>query len=260
MTWAMKRQLLYIVILLLFFLVLGFLIIYPSLNNEPTCTDRKQNGTETGVDCGGSCLKACVAQVDPVSVLWARAFRVVPGRYNAVAYLENHNVNTAINKINYRFRFADANNIYIGKRDGSTYVPPSGTFAIFEPGIDIGNSIPVYTTFEFTQAPDWTFVSEEKLNQLKVLVSDINLEGEKTSPVLSATVKNNSFFQIEDMDVVAILYDANHNAVSASRTYLEKLAGEERKNVHFTWPEAFSGEVIKTEIIPMYNIFSVKLK
>jgi len=222
--------------------------------------DNKQNGNETGIDCGGSCALACLAQVDPVSILWARSFRVVPGRYNAVAYLENHNKNNVVNKINYRFRFADSNNVYIGKREGSTYVPPSGRFAVFEPGIDIGHSIPVYTTFEFTQVPQWTSVSQEKINQLKVLVSNINLVNEDTSPVLSATIKNNSLFTVNEIDVVAVLYDASGNAVSASRTFLDKLSGEESREINFTWPEPFSGKVIEKEIIPIYNINSAQLK
>ncbi|OGI60423.1 hypothetical protein A2641_00130 [Candidatus Nomurabacteria bacterium RIFCSPHIGHO2_01_FULL_37_25] len=260
MTWAFKRQFLYVFILILFFSVFGFLIIYPRLNKAPSCMDGRQNGNETGVDCGGSCVNACLAQVDEISVLWARAFRVVPGRYNAVAYLENHNKNTAIDKITYRFRFADSNNIYIGKREGVTYVPPSGKIAIFEPAIDLGNSVPVYTTFEFTQIPQWVTVSEEKINQLKVLVSNINLSNEDTSPRLSADIKNNSFFVIREMNAVVILYDANHNAVSASRTYLDVLNPEENKVVNFTWPEPFTSLITVKEIIPLYNIFSVQLK
>ena len=260
MTWAFKRQIFYIVILLLFFGIFGFLITYPSFNKPPTCADSKQNGDETGVDCGGSCAKACLSQVDEISILWARAFKVVPGRYNAVAYLENHNKNTAVNKINYRFRFADKNNVYIGKREGSTYIPPSGKFAVFEPGIDIGNSIPIYTTFEFTQTPEWTTIPPEKINQLQVLVSNINLMNEETSPVLSATIKNNSFFVIKEVDIIAILYDANRNAVSASRTYLNELVAGENREVNFTWPEPLPDKVIAKEIIPLYNIFLVQLK
>jgi len=236
------------------------LIAAPILNKAPSCFDGKQNGTETGVDCGGSCAAACTSQVDAISVLWARAFKVVPGRYNAVAYLENHNKNTAINEINYRFRFADANNVYIGKREGSTFVPSGGKFAVFEPGIAIGNSIPVYTTFEFTSVPQWVTVSQQKISQLQVSASNITLLNEDTSPRLSATVTNNSFFTIPEIDVVAILYDANQNAISASRTYLETMAGGESRDVNFTWPEPFSSKIIVKEIIPMYNIFSVQLK
>lgn len=258
MTWAFRRQFFYIIILILFIAVFGFLIAYPSLNKEPSCTDNKQNGTETGVDCGGMCTRACLMQVDSISILWSRAFKVVPGRYNAVAYLENHNINTAVEKINYRFRFADANNVYIGKREGSTYVPPSGKFAVFEPAIAIGNSIPVYTSFEFTQVPQWLTLSQEKINQLQILTSKITLADEDTSPVLSATIKNNSLFMIPEVDVVAILYDTNHNAISASRTYLNYFAGEESRDINFTWPEPLPSKVIYKEIIPMYNIFLVK--
>lgn len=260
MTWAFKRQIFYIGILILFFSIFGFLIIRPLFVKAPTCGDGKQNGNETGVDCGGTCLKACVSQVDKISVLWSRAFRVVPGRYNAVAYLENHNKNTAINKINYRFRFADENNVYVGKREGSTFIPPSGKFAIFEPAVDTGHSIPVYTTFEFTQTPDWVQVAQEKTGQLEVLVSNINLINEDSNPVLSATIKNNSFFFIPEVKIVAILYDANHNAVSVSHTFLDGLAGEEKRDITFTWPEPFSSKIVSKEIIPMYNIFLVKLK
>ena len=260
MTWAFKRQFLYIIILLLFMGIFGFLIISPSLNKSPTCADGKQNGGETGVDCGGSCLRACFAQVDPISVLWSRSFKVVGGRHNAVAYLENHNKNTAVNKINYRFRFADANNVYIGKRDGSTYVPPSGKFAVFEPAIDVGNSIPVYTTFEFTEVPQWVTVSEEKIRQLQVLISNISINSLDRSTRLSATITNNSLFIIPSVKVIAILYDELGNSLAVSSTYIDVLNREEVKDINFTWPEIIPNRVVAKEIIPIYNIFSVRLK
>lgn len=260
MSWAIQRQIFYVGIFLVIFLVLVFSIVYPRLNVAPSCVDNKQNGNESGVDCGGSCALACTAQVDEVSVLWARAFRVIPGRYNAVAYLENHNNNVAVNKVSYRFRFADANNIYIGKREGSTYIPPSGKFAVFEPGIDIGNSIPVYVTFEFTEPPQWVTVPQEKISQLQVSVSNISLSNEATSPLLSATIKNNSFFIIPEVRVVTILYDSSGNAISASSTFIDSLAAEEQKELNFTWPEPLPGNIVAKEIIPQYNIFLVKLK
>jgi len=260
MTWASKRKVFYLAIVAVVVLFFIYLTIRPYLNQAPTCFDGRQNGTETGIDCGGSCQIACTLQVDKISVLWSRAFEVVPGRYNAVVYLENHNKDTVINSIGYRFRFADKNNVYIGKREGTTYIPPSGKFAIFEPAIDLGNSVPVYTTFEFTQTPTWITVSEEKANQLKILVSDIKLENEDSSPKLSATVKNNSLFQIPEVNIVAILYDEKGNAVSASKTYLDVLNGEETRTINFTWPEAFTDKVVVKEIIPVFNIFSVKLE
>src|SRR3989344_1220537 len=260
MTWALQRQLFYVGILAVFFIIFGFLIIYPKLNRPPTCMDNKQNGIETGVDCGGSCTNACRAEVEDISVLWSRSFEVVPGRYNAVAYIVNHNKFAAVDKISYRFRFADKDNVYLGKRDGSTIIPPGGNFAIFEGAVDMGQSVPVYTTFEFIEAPHWIQVAPEKLIHLKVLVSDIKLENETSAPYLSATIKNYSLFDTPEGNVVAILYDAYHNAVSVSSTYLDKLAGEESQNLNFTWPQAFNYQIVTKEIIPMYNISRVEWK
>ena len=260
MTWALRRQLFFTSILLAIFLFLGYLIVSLYINKLPTCTDNKQNGNETGIDCGGSCVRACTLEVDKVSVLWARSFEVIPGRYNAVAYFENHNKNAAVSKIKYKFRFSDKDNIYIGKRDGETFIPPFGKFAIFEPAIGVGNSMPVYTTFEFTEVPIWEQVPIDKLNQLKISVADIKLENENDSPYLSATLKNNSLFTIPEVGVVALLYDEKGNVLSASRTYLDSLSGEESTRINFTWPKPFSGKVIAKEIIPMYDIFSAKLK
>ena len=260
MTWARERQIFYLGILIAVLLVFGFLIIYPYINRPPTCTDGVQNGTESGVDCGGACKLACFAETDPISILWSRAFKVVPGRYNAVAYLANHNPNKVVEKINYRFRFADANNVYIGKREGSTFVPPAGKFAVFESAIDVGNSIPVYTSFEFTSAPTWIQVDPEKVSQLNLTVGNIVLSGETTSPYLTANIKNNSLFLVPEVGVVAILYDALGNAVSVSRTFVDALNGQESKELNFTWPEPFTAPVVAKELIPLYNISSVKLQ
>jgi len=261
MTWAVKRQIFYVTILVLFIAVSGIIIIYPVVNKAPSCTDGKQNGTETGIDCGGSCVLACTSQADTASVIWARAFRVLPGRYNAVAYISNHNKSSAARKVNYKFRFADANNVYIGKREGSTFIPPGGNFAVFEPGIDVGNSIPVFTTFEFTEAPVWLQVPEDKINQLKkVVISDITLKEETTSPHLTATIKNNSLFTIPNVNVVAILYDGGGNAISTSRTFLDQLSPMESREIDFTWPEVFSGDVVTKELIPLYDIFTAAIK
>jgi hypothetical protein len=259
MNWALKRQILYILSIVLFLAIVGFLIILPTLNKPPTCSDNIQNGDETGIDCGGSCPSACLSQVIPVTYLWARAFEVVPGRYNAVAYIANHNKNYAAEKVSYRFRFADTNNVYIGKRDGTTSIPPGSIFAVFEPAIDVGNSIPVYTTFQFTETPNWLQVSPDKISQLKVLVSNIQLSNNGTTPALSATVQNSSLFTISDLNVIAILYDKLGDAVSVSSTYLNQLNPLASANLNYTWPEPFKGDVVAKEFIPMYDIFSVKL-
>lgn len=259
MTWAFKRQFIYLSGLIIFFLALGFLFAYPHINLKPSCSDGKQNGTETGVDCGGSCLRACTFEVDKLSVIWSRSFRVADGRYNAVAYVENQNINTAIYRIKYRFRFADKDNLYIGMREGETFVPPGGKFAIFEPAIGVGNSIPVYTTFEFTETPVWVKVPKEEVEKMKVTVSEIDLTNETEIPKLTAQVRNTSLYNLPEVNVVALMYDKDGNVVNVSRTVIDVLHGDQTVPVAFTWPEPFARPVTIKEIIPMFNVFLAKL-
>lgn len=260
MSWSSRRQFFYGTIVVITILFFVFLTLYPYFNKAPSCVDRKQNGDETGVDCGGSCSIACNKEVNEIDVLWARSFRVVEGRYNAVAYLENKNPDAAVYNIKYRFRFGDQNNLFIGKREGETFIPPKGKFAIFEPAVDVGNSVPVYTTLEFLEAPVWVKIPEEKVNQMRVSISNIVLENQETTPRLSATIRNNSLFYIPDIKVVAILYDALGNAISVSQTYLEELRSSESAGLFFTWPEPIKEEVVEKELIPMYNVFLSKIK
>jgi len=260
MSWGSKRKFIYGGIVVIFFLGAVFLFSYPYINKASTCVDGTKNGDEVGVDCGGSCSRICSFEADQLSLLWTRSFKISNGRYNVVAYLENQNQDAAVYKIKYRFRFADKDNLYIGSREGETSIPPSRKFAIFEPSVGVGHSVPVYTTFEFLESPVWVKVEENKLSQLKVLVSDISLINEDTSPRLSATIKNSSLFTIPDLNAVAILYDADGNAISASRTYFEFLKAEENKTINFTWPEPFSKKVVLSEIVPMYNVFLAKFE
>ena len=56
--------------------------IYKLANPVPTCFDKKQNGAEVGVDCGGGCNLFCSSQITPLRVVWAKAFPEAKGFYD----------------------------------------------------------------------------------------------------------------------------------------------------------------------------------
>jgi hypothetical protein len=102
-------------------------------------------------------------------------------------------------------------------------------------------------------------VSKNQVSQLKIAVSDIKLENQNTEPRLTATVKNTSLYRIPEVSFIAILYDAMGNVVTASHTYLDMLVGEESTDISFTWREPITSQIVAKEIIPIFNIFLVKL-
>lgn len=239
-SWSAERKTIYLglafLVIVIFIAVPAFLIFYKT----PTCFDGKKNGNETGIDCGGSCQILCSFEgLDPI-VLWSRAFRVagIPsggGVYSAVAYIQNPNINSDALAA-YVFKLYDASNVLIGTRENATIIPKNKVLAIFEPNIDAQSKIPARVTFEFTQKLVW-----RKNLQIspELVVTQKILSGETNSPRIDATVENKSTESVERIEVVAIVYDDNGNAVAASRTFVDKLDKDQSARVAFTWPLPF---------------------
>ncbi len=254
MSWASRRQAQYIFGLLAFLGFIAFLFFLPSLTKAPTCSDGKQNGGERGVDCGGICQRICNADVAEPVILWYRAFPVTGNFYNLVAYIENSNSGAAVENVSYQFKIYDQNNILIGRRQGSTYIPPNQEFAIFEPRFDADAGQIKSVTFEFTSPLVWV-KKAPTIQTLPIKVEDTTLGGDINSPSLTATISNESIYNLPAFDVIAILYDADHNAINASKTHKDGLLSNDRSLVLFTWPQAFSGTPVTKDIMVEINPF-----
>lgn len=256
MTWAAKRRWQYVWGLLGVFLVVLFIFLYPVIFKKPTCTDNKKNGDEIGIDCGGSCLRMCNEETSDPAVLWYRAFPVVGSYYNLVALVENQNTNSAIENVTYQFRVYDVNNKMIGRRDGSTFIPPNKQFAIFEARFDAGAAVVKSVSFEFTGPLVW-IKKEPTLNTLPIYVDNIAMGEDLKNPSLTARVKNESVNDLPTFDAIAILYDKDRNAINASKTFKDGIPSGGFLSLYFTWPEAFSVQPVTEEVLISINPFTV---
>jgi len=249
MSWGSRHQLLYSLIVLIFLgIVIGLPVYFTFFNKQPTCYDRVRNQDETGVDCGGICTRACVDDVVPQPLVrWVRSFKVAGGIYNLVAYVQNPNVTYVGEPANYLFKVYDKNNIVIDVVENSVAIPPTNNFPIFEQGFDAGERIPDHVTFDFTSKVVWHKYMGESA---EFSVVDENLANASTSPRLDATVVNKTFKTYKNIEVVAIIYGNDGNAIASSRTFIDLLADGQSKRVTFTWPSAFSEPYASIEVIP----------
>ncbi|OHA38654.1 MAG: hypothetical protein A3G52_04385 [Candidatus Taylorbacteria bacterium RIFCSPLOWO2_12_FULL_43_20] len=242
--WATKRKLSYIgaffVLLFVGFALPVFFFVYDS----PTCFDGKQNQNETGIDCGGSCNILCSTESIRPLVLWQRIFKVLPGIYNAVAYVENANISSGSEAVPYVFELYDENGSLIAERKGVADIPPNKKFPIFEDRIDTGGKTPSRTIFQFTDDPVWK-KDTRQFPDIRVTSSSL-VEGEDNPRVLS-TIENRSLEDIYDLEVVAMVYDSGENVIAASRTYVNKLEKGGSENLVFTWPYALDLGVVECE-------------
>ena len=245
MSWASRRKAVYTSGAGGFLLLAGLLVFFLFIYQSPSCSDGKQNGGELGIDCGGGCQKVCAAEAEAPVVLWARSFEVVPGVYNVVAYVENPNVGAGVAAVPYRFKIFEEGNILITERMGATYLLPHRTSIIVEPSLNVGERRPTRTQFEFLAAPQWKKVADRDVPAL--FVQESTLLNAETAPKITATVINNSNKDLKNVEAVAVVFNAEDNAIAVSRTLIE-LPRAERKTIVFTWPKPFPEAVSRIDV------------
>lgn len=242
--WAFWRRVQYLGVLCLS-LVFVFGYVYMShFYVAASCFDGQRNGDERGVDCGGSCVRICTADVLPPEVRWARSFRVVEGQYNAVAYIENRNQTAGSPEIGYTITLYDESGI-ITERRGTSVLPPDSVYPIFEPRIDTGGRMP-RQTFITLDPPELWLPAETGRDHFSI--RDRQLFSVGTSPRLEAAIYNNQLTDARDVEVVATIFDSSGNALNASRTFVDRLTARSEDRVVFTWPEPIAATLRSCEV------------
>jgi Mg-chelatase subunit ChlD len=243
-TWAFFRRIQYAALFLLLIVLFGGLVYRHYLYVAPSCFDNKQNGTERGVDCDGSCNRICAFDVNTPQVLWARSFRVTEGQYNAVAYVENKNTVAAAPQVTYTFSLYDAQGL-ITERKGTTILPPDSVYPIFEGRIATGNRIPTQTFITIDPIDLWLPAT---VGRNQFTVTDRTLKDADAQPKLEAKIRNNELTPAKNVEVVATIFDSHGNALTSSRTVLDSVPARSEASAVFTWAEPIAGTLRSCEV------------
>lgn len=214
--------------------------------------DGVKNQNEHGVDCGGICLVACVYEVQAYpTIQWSRGYYVSKGIYNLVAYLQNPNTSYISQPVRYAFNVYDDQNVLLQSKEGVVAFPTTKLFPIFAPTVNVGERIPKRVSFEFLEPITWLEYYGEK-PELEVIERTLSKVDE--TPIIEATIRNKTLHTYTNVEVVAIVYDAEGNGFAASRTFIDKIGDRQDAKVRFTWPEPFTSSSSKIEIIPKLEL------
>lgn len=253
MTWRSTRKLTIVAIILTFFALCGASLYY-KYKPLPNCFDGKKNGTETGIDCGGGCLKVCAVNIRPLKSLWARAIEINKGTYTVVALIENNNLNLGTPKASYNVKILNRAGVVIGQRGNTTFINPNEKFVIFETGFNVGSDTPAKVFVDFNPISDWQSPRASKA-VLTVTRQDFATD---TMPVLQASITNTSVYNLAEVLVPVVISDEAGNAISASATFLGDVVAGESRDLTFTWREPFTAPPAYVDFYPRANSYLLK--
>lgn len=251
--WRQGRKALIIFILILLLLSIVGFFVYPYFNKPATCFDGKQNGDESGVDCGGSCKLVCVTDVIPLDIKFAKAIPTDAGLYDLVVMINNKNKNkdTLDGMINYSFDVYDRAGSIIKNITGSTSLPLGQTFPIIIQNVPIslssGNQI---SNVFFNVVNDKPWQNQDSTyarNFFKVVNTNFKQNLNNISQ-LTVTLKNLSKAYFRNVPVKVLLYDDNKNLIAVNESLIKEINGGDTQDVFFTWRYPLQTQNPKIEV------------
>lgn len=244
--WAIGRRIQYGIGFVAFWYLIGMLVYFINFYQPPSCFDSVANGNETGVDCGGSCVRICAAEVLPPRVEWVKSFEITPGQYNAVAYVENQNQTAATPELRYTFQFFNQDTL-VAERSGVSVLPPNSIYPIFEGRVFTESGEPVTETRIIIEPADLWLPASIGRDQFRS--TDINLTNADVRPRLDVVIENTKLSLAEDVEVVATVFSENGQPVTASQTFIDRIEPRSSKDIVFTWPGSIA-KTVKSCVIP----------
>lgn len=242
--WAFKRRVEYGSYLFLIIAVVVTTVYFSKFYTPNSCFDATQNNDERGVDCGGSCVRICPFDVTPLQVVWAKSFMVFPDQYNSVAYIENKNLVASTPELRYTFRLYGENGL-ITERSDSTIVPPDSVYPIFEGGIKTNGEEVIRTEIELEEPELWLPAT---IGRDQFVTKDIDLVNADGTPRLNVTLNNTELTEAKDVLVVATIFDAAGNPLTASQTFVDVFAPRSDEQLVFTWPIPIAKTIRSCEV------------
>jgi hypothetical protein len=250
MGWAARRRFLILLILGLVAAAFFAVVYIAAIYKAPTCFDGVQNGTETGIDCGGACARVCTAEVQPPTVLFTQAFPNGIGGTNVVAEVSNQNATAEAKAVPYTLSLFGADQSLVGKTTGTVDLPPGARVPIFVPGLQTGNQVAAHSFLSIDpDAPLWTVATRDP--RIVPQVSNIVQGGTLAKPQITATLTNPSTTVLSQVLVVVLVRDASGNVINASQTVVPSIPSLGSATALFTWNDAFTGTPASTEVLPV---------
>jgi hypothetical protein len=230
-------------------LIVLAILLFPLVYRAPSCSDKKQNQGEAGVDCGGPCPYLCQAQVEAPVVRFTQAFSPAAGKTDIIAYVDNPNQNAYAKGVSYTLSVYGTDNVLIGRTNGTLELPPASTVPVFIPNLPTGGQEAAHAFL--TIDPDAIRWQAGADTRLMPRVGSPSIGGTAENPRVVAALANPYPEPLAGVFVVATVFDASGNVIDASQTVLPAIPAQGASTATFTWNAPFASAPTRVDVIPL---------
>lgn len=142
----------------------------------------------------------------------------------------------------------DTSGVPVFTREGVVSLDPKEITAIVETGILLDKLEASRVQFSWLgEAEGWVRATAQPL-ELDVSGETIDVTG--LMPRVTAKLRNPTLETFREFEVAAIVYGQSGNAIAVSRTYIDRIAPNEERDVVFSWPKPFTETAVEAEVLP----------
>jgi hypothetical protein len=248
MSWASSRRTLILVIVFSVIAAIAAVTLIATLYETPSCSDGKQNQGEEGIDCGGSCSRVCDASAMPPTVSFVRDVKGLNGRTDVVAYVENPNGFAAAKGVKYTIELFSEDRVLLATREGTLELPPAAGVAVYVPNVYSGTRVVAQAFLEIDDASLLWYRYDDTRPVLRV--SDETTSGTEAAPRISARLTNPTVETLNNLVVIATVFDAEGNAIAATQTVVASVPPQGSATALFTFAAPFPSTPSRIDVQP----------
>lgn len=233
-----SKQIIYSLLYIALLFLIGSVLWGIVTKQVPTCEDGIQNQTETGIDCGGSCISCELKNIEPIEFLGYSAMPLKSGKVSFVFHIKNPNETHHAFPFSYVVRLFDENGIERDVLRGSSSLRAGSEGYIYE-----GNSIyrnPQHVTMEVT---DVAWKSKDAFSSPNLFVRNSTTTIENGSVRVKGQIENMSSFEAHQVRIIATLTGSYNEDIYASQMILTRVPALSKEQFSVVFPN--DEEIIK---------------
>jgi len=238
------KQLIYGGFYLLFFFLISLGTYLLFFRPTPTCSDKIQNQSESGIDCGGPCIPCEIKNLKLFEISWKKTF-TADDKLTFVSEIKNPNPNHGASYFDYLIEFYndEGNKIQDVKDNSFIYggeIKDLVQIISLSPSLKNISKIEVYFS-NIRWAPNDDFIRP----QLQVREEKVNLE----QPInISGTIANQSAFSLSKVEIIGFLFNKYDLIAAVSKTEINNIEAFQEQKFNIIFPKDIDPSDISEEL------------